>query len=151
MVRRPRTNILLLICVLLGWASAPKPAPAAPEQLAPPLDAAPFGLNTHLATRYPDALTMNIPADAVAQSGAGWAREDIHWYRVQPAPGVWDWSFTDAAMRALLQRGINIVAVLGHPPGWATPYSGDDSDSFSFYAPDPDQFTAFAYAVVQRY
>jgi hypothetical protein len=150
-VPRPRTNILLLLCVLLAWASAPKPAPAAPEHSAAALDAAPFGLNTHLASRYPDPLTMNIPADLVAQSGAGWAREDIHWYRVEPSPGNWDWSFTDAAMRALIQRGINVVGVLGHPPGWATPYSGDDSNGFSFYAPDPDQFAAYAYAVVQRY
>jgi hypothetical protein len=137
--------------VLLAWASAPKPAPAAPEHRAAPLDAAPFGLNTHLASRYPDPLTMNIPADLVAQSGAGWAREDIHWYRVEPVPGSWDWSFTDAAMRALIQRRINIVGVLGHPPGWATPFNGDDSDGFSFYAPDPNQFAAYAYAVVQRY
>jgi hypothetical protein len=150
-VRRHRTHILLLLCVLLGWAGAPKLAPAAPEHLAAPLDAAAFGLNTHLATRYPDPLTMNVPADMVAQSGAGWAREDIHWYRVEPWPGHYDWRFTDAAMGALIQRRINVVAVLGHPPGWATPFSGDDSDNFSFYAPDPDQFAAYAYAVAHRY
>jgi hypothetical protein len=137
---------------LLGWAvGAPKPAPAAPEEQVATLDAAPFGLNTHLSSRYPDLLTMNTPADAVAQSGAGWAREDIHWYRVEPWLGNFDWSYTDAAMRALIQRKINIVGVLGHPPGWATPYGGDDANSFSFYAPDPDYFAAYAAAVVGRY
>ncbi|MEP7190440.1 MAG: glycosyl hydrolase, partial [Roseiflexaceae bacterium] len=77
--------------------------------------------------------------------------EDIHWYRVEPWLGNYDWSYTDAAMRALLQRGINVVGVLGHPPGWATPYSGDDANGFSFYPPDPDRFAAYAYAVVNRY
>ena len=136
---------------MAGLLAAPKPAPAAPEEQVAPLDAAPFGLNTHLASRYPDLLTMNTPADAVAQSGAGWAREDIHWYRVEPWLGNYDWSFTDAAMRALIQRGINVVGVLGHPPGWATPYSGDDANGFSFYPPDPDRFAAYASAVVSRY
>jgi len=51
----------------------------------------------------------------------------------------------------LVQRGINVVGVLGHPPGWATPYSGDDANGFSFYPPDPDRFAAYAYAVVSRY
>ncbi|MDQ2998788.1 MAG: glycosyl hydrolase [Chloroflexota bacterium] len=141
-----------MLCALPGWAvAAPKPAPAAPEEQVVALDAAPFGLNTHLASRYPDLLTMHTPADAVAQSGAGWAREDIHWYRIEPWLGNYDWSYTDAAMRALLQRGVNVVGVLGHPPGWATPYSGDDANGFSFYPPDPDRFAAYAYAVVSRY
>ncbi|MEO7912076.1 MAG: hypothetical protein ABIV47_20725, partial [Roseiflexaceae bacterium] len=88
-----RIHILLLLCALFGWiAGAPKPAPAAPEEQVVPLDAAPFGLNTHLASRYPDLLTMSTAADAVAQSGAGWAREDIHWYRVEPWLGNYDWS-----------------------------------------------------------
>jgi len=150
-VGRRRTHILIIICALLTWAAAPRQLPAAPARALAPLASAPFGLNTHLATRYPDPNSMDIPAAAIAQSGATWAREDIHWWRIQRSPDSWDWSYTDAAMRALLQRGINVVGVLGHPPGWATPYSGDDRESFSFYAPDPDQFAAFAYAVVSRY
>lgn len=137
--------------MLLAWAAAPRPAPAAPERSVAPLSSGPFGLNTHLSTRYPDPNSMAVPADIVAQSGVTWAREDIHWYRIQRSPDTWDWSYTDAAIRALLQRGINVVGVLGHPPGWATPYAGDTSFDISFYAPDPEAFAAFAYAVVQRY
>ena len=130
--------------LLLTTAVAPRLAPAAPARPVPPLDAAPFGLNTHLATRYPDLGSMSRAADVVARSGAGWAREDIHWYRIQPDPATWDWSFTDQAMRELLARNIKIVGVLGHPPGWATPYSGDAPADVSFYAPDPQRFAAFA-------
>jgi hypothetical protein len=137
--------------LLLSAVLAPRPAPAAPERLVPPLDDAPFGLNTHIATRYPDRASMSVPADIVAQSGAGWVREDIHWFRVQPDPTTWDWSYTDQAVRELLARNIKIVAVLGHPPGWATPYAGDTPAEFSFYAPEPRQFAAFASAAAQRY
>jgi hypothetical protein len=137
--------------LLLSAVLAPRPAPAAPDRPVPPLGDAPFGLNTHIATRYPDLASMNVPADVVAQSGAGWVREDIHWFRIQPNPSTWDWSYTDQAIRELLARNVKIVAVLGHPPGWATPFSGDDPADFSFYAPDPRQFAAFAGAVAQRY
>lgn len=150
-MRHPRINILLIVCVLLAWVAAPRPAPAASEGLPTRLADAPFGLNTHLATRYPDPQSMNIPADLVAQSGATWAREDIQWWRIQPTPDTWDWTFTDAAFRALIQRGINIVGVLGHPPGWATPDPADAPSGISFSAPDPNQFAAFSAAVVKRY
>jgi hypothetical protein len=152
-VFRHRSSIkLLFFCaLLLSVALAPRSTPAAPERIVPPLGPAPFGLNTHIATRYPDLASMNIPADIVAQSGAGWVREDIHWYRIQPDAATWDWSYTDQAMRELLARNITVVGVLGHPPGWATPYAGDDPAGFSFYPPDPRQFAAFAAEVAQRY
>jgi hypothetical protein len=149
--RRRSTKLLILCALLLSVAQAPRTVPAAPERRVPPLDAAPFGLNTHLATRYPDLASMGVPAEVVAQSGAGWAREDIHWYRIQPNSQTWDWSFTDAAVRELLAHDIKIVGVLGHPPGWATPHSGDPVAGVSFYAPDPQRFADFAGAVAQRY
>jgi polysaccharide biosynthesis protein PslG len=149
--RRPPLKLWILCALLLPAVLAPRPAPAAPERLVPPLDAAPFGLNTHIATRYPDLASMNVPADIVAQSRAGWVREDIHWFRVQPDSATWDWSYTDQAIRELLARNIKIVAVLGHPPGWATPYPDDAPAGFSFYAPDPRRYAAFAGAVAQRY
>jgi hypothetical protein len=150
----PALSAILLAAVLLGVLAAPAARGTAdpPAQSVPaPLDAAPFGVNSHLATRYWDLETVHVPAEIVAQSGAGWAREDIHWFRIQPAPGVWDWSFTDAALRELIRREIQVVAVIGHPPGWATPFGSDAPAAHSFYAPDPQQFAAFAQAVVRRY
>lgn len=146
------TTILIAISLLSIWLAAlPQPAPAAPEVPVRPLDQAPFGINTHLATRYWDRETMHIPAEIVAQAGAGWAREDIHWFRIQPTPGTWDWSYTDAALRELIRREIKIVGVIGHPPGWATPDPSDPPSGVSFHAPDPQQFAQFAEAVVRRY
>lgn len=150
MPQRP-TNILLIILILIGWVVAPRPAPADAEPLPTQLAEAPFGLNTHLASRYTSIEQMNIPADLVAQAGASWAREDIQWSRVQPTPDTWDWNYTDAAFRALIQRDIKIVAVLGHPPGWATPDPNDNPNDVSFSAPDSAAFAAFAAAAAQRY
>lgn len=144
--------ILLTICILAaGLLAAPVPAPAATDDIVPPLDGAPFGVNTHLATRYFDPQTVDVPAELVARSGAGWAREDFHWFRIQPDANAWDWTYTDAAVRELVRREIQIVGVLGHPPGWATPYAGDAPAAVSFYAPDEQRFAAFAEAVVRRY
>lgn len=145
------THILLIAGMLLAWATTPRSAPAAAERLPAPLADAPFGLNTHLASRYTELASMAVPAELVAQSGASWAREDIQWWRVQPSPDTWDWSFTDAAFRALIERGVRIVAVLGHPPSWATASPADDADPLSFAAPDPARWAAFAAAAAQRY
>jgi hypothetical protein len=154
-----QSKYLAALCCAILFAAllTPQLAPAATHpQLAsapPPidLDDAPFGLNTHLATRHPDVQTMDVPAELIKQAGVGWAREDIHWWRVQPTPDVWDWSHTDAAFRALIQRDVEIVAVLGHPPGWSTRYTNDTSYDISFYPPEPQQFAVFAREAVKRY
>lgn len=154
-MRHHRPLFLLAVCALLvGLAPMPRPTPvalAAVESPPAPLDAAPLGLNTHLATRYPRLDDMGRVADVIAQSGAGWVREDLHWWRIQPDPNTWDWSFSDQAMRELIRRKINIVGVLGHPPGWATPFPGDDPAGISFYPPNYRRFAVFARAVAQRY
>lgn len=111
-----------------------------------------FGINAHLATRYPDPSTMDVPGAILQELGVSWVREDFHWYRIEPQPGQWDWLFNDAAVRELTYRRINILGVIGGPsPPWATPYAGDDPQLASFYAPDIDAFVVFATAVVERY
>ena len=145
------TTIIALSTIALPLGPSAVPLIYAAEPPITALDSAPFGINTHLATRYTNPAGMDVPAEIVAQSGAGWAREDVHWWRVEPRDGEWDWTFTDAAFRALLQRGIKIVGVLGHPPGWATPYPSDAPNNVSFYAPDQQRFVEYARAVVKRY
>ncbi|MEM8530401.1 MAG: glycosyl hydrolase [Chloroflexota bacterium] len=154
---RPITLLVLVLACLLFVSLVPVQVPAAPEPISASrpevvtLDDAPFGLNTHLATRHPNLETMHEPAERVAQTGIGWAREDIHWWRIQPTSDTWDWSFTDRAIQELLLRDIEIVGVLGHPPGWATTYTNDDPSEHSFYAPDQALFVEYATAVVARY
>ncbi len=150
----PRRSLLLFVMLLLVLTASelithPLPIPTAYS--AGPVGPAAFGLNSHLATRYPDPTTMDDLADLVVELGVSWVREDFHWHRVQPAPDVWDWTFTDAAMRALLQRDIKILGVLGPSVGWATPYPHDNPHDVSYYAPDHDLFLDYVRAVVTRY
>jgi hypothetical protein len=144
---------ILLALLVLTAATAPdalpRLAPVTPP--GPPINPPSFGLNSHLATRYPDPSSMDVPAALVSELGVTWVREDLHWHRVQPRPDVWDWTFTDAALRALLSRGINVLGVLGPSVGWATPYRNDVPNDVSYYAPDPDAFVNYARGVVTRY
>lgn len=144
---------LLLLTTLLGATYRPLPTAeaigplAAREPVGPPS----FGLNSHLATRYPDPSSMDVPAELVRELGVTWVREDFHWHRVQPRPDVWDWTFTDAAMRALLSRDIQVLGVLGPSVGWATANPNDPANDVSYYAPNEDTFVAYASGVVSRY
>ena len=151
----PRIGLLsaILILLLLTGATAPQPVAMLPAALPSngPVGPPSFGLNSHLATRYPDPSTMDIPATLVQELGVTWVREDLHWHRIQPRPEVWDWTFTDAALRALLSRGINVLGVLGPSVGWATPFSADPPNDVSYYAPDPDAYVAYVRGVVTRY
>src|SRR5262245_38564383 len=150
----PRTIIYLLLVVSVLYfppqsAATSAMAIAMPEPA--PVGLPSFGLNSHLITRYPDPSSMNVPAQAVADLKVEWVREDFHWHRIQPTSLGYDWTFTDAAMRALLQRGIKVLGVLGPSVGWATPYQGDPDNDVSYYPPNPDDFAAYARAVVLRY
>lgn len=110
-----------------------------------------FGVNSHIASRYNNYHVMHWPADVIASSGAGWVREDFHWFWIEPQRGQFQWEYYDRMVDLFTARGTNIIGVLGHPPGWATPEPGDDPSDISFYAPDPQLFAEFAVAVVQRY
>jgi hypothetical protein len=149
---------LILVASLLVSSGLAFPPPVAVDAAMPAHDedkppAPPsFGVNAHLATRYPDPSSMHIPGGVLDDLGVEWVREDFHWYRVQPQRDVWDWHFNDAAVRELVQRDINILGVIGGPSApWATPFRGDSTEYASFYAPDTDAFVAFARGVVKRY
>ncbi len=148
-------SIVAMTSLLLALLPAVAPldfSPVVKETPHTTLRDSPFGVNSHLATRYWDPASMHVPADIVARLGVGWVREDIHWFRTQPSPDApYDWTFTDEAVRALSRRGVKILGVIGHPPGWATPFPHDIPHGVSFYAPDPQRFATFAAAVAQRY
>lgn len=143
--------LLPLLLLLVSSTGLSQPAPPGPTRPPGPVGPPSFGLNTHLATRYPDPASMHEAAAIVEELGVSWVREDLHWHRVQRLPDAWDWTFTDAALRELLNRDIQVVGVLGPSVGWATPYPGDTRTDVSFHPPDPAAFAAYAGAVVRRY
>lgn len=136
--------LLFPLTLLFSTPAATASPPVAPRDTV-------FGINSHLASRYPNYQTLSQPAGVLADTGAGWAREDFQWHRIEPQPGRFDWGFTDRVVELLTARGINIVGVLGPSVGWATPFAGDKSSNVSFYPPDPQRYAAFAQAVVAHY
>lgn len=146
-------NILILLLVSSGAAlPTPEPLHQNISRQQSPLGEPSFGVNAHLATRYPDGATMDIPGSILTELGVSWVREDFHWYRIQPQADVWEWGFNDRAVRELIKRNINVLGVIGGPSApWATPYPRDHDQYASFYAPDTDAFVRYAQAVVTRY
>ena len=52
--------------------------------------------------------------DLVASLGVRSMRYGVPWYRVNPAPGGWDWSWTDRVFEHLDRRGIAPIVDLVH-------------------------------------
>jgi beta-glucosidase/6-phospho-beta-glucosidase/beta-galactosidase len=52
--------------------------------------------------------------DLAASTGAAMIRYGIPWYRVNPTPEEWDWSWTDRALEHLLSLGLTPIVDLMH-------------------------------------
>ena len=139
-------RFLIVLGLLIVLLAGPTAAPSRSAPAAAGLNSA-FGLNTNIASRHPVYETLQAPADVVASLGAGWAREDFQFSRIEPEPGTFDWNWHDRMVDLLNARGIQIIGLLNAPsPGWATGQSGN-----SFFPPDPQKFAEFAQAVVAHY
>jgi len=141
-----RQRPLLLLLLLLAACLAP---PAAPVRTAQPITAATsaLGVNSNIASRYPTYETLRVPVAAVGELGAGWAREDFQFSRIQPEPGRFDWNWHDRVVDDLVARGVEVIGILNGPsPGWA---SGQNRAAFA--PPDPAAFARFAQLAAERY
>lgn len=77
--------------------------------------------------------------------GAQLLRWGIPWHRVNPAEGVWDWAWVDAAMARFAELGLEPVVDLLH---YGTPLWLEEQ----FAHPDfPRHFAEYAARVAQRY
>ena len=97
-----RRKTLLVLSVLvaalyLSTSIAQSSPLAAPGQSA-------FGINSHIATRYPDESTLDIPAQLLAQAEVGWVREDFQMSWLEPQRDTFDWRFHDTAVEQLAVR-----------------------------------------------
>ncbi|MGZ0069635.1 family 1 glycosylhydrolase [Microbacterium arborescens] len=80
-----------------------------------------------------------------AESGATMLRWGVPWYRVNPAPGVWEWAWLDRAVAAMEARGIELIADLVH---YGTPLWLEGEFANPGYAP---AVADYARAVARRY
>ncbi|NJO81915.1 MAG: family 1 glycosylhydrolase [Blastochloris sp.] len=84
--------------------------------------------------------------DVARDLGARAIRWGIPWYRVEPQPGVFDWSWTDQVIPYIVEElGLELILDLMHygTPSWL---------AGSFIDPDyPQAVAAYARAVAERY
>jgi hypothetical protein len=133
--RTYRAVLLLLAAVLLGsMHDAPPPATAQPGASA-------FGINSHLGSRHGDLAQLDTAFSILAQSEAGWVREEFQWGLIDPnRSGEYDprrWDLTDAVVAQQSAQGVNIIGLFNDAPGHAPP--------------DIDGFVRFVRDVVRRY
>jgi hypothetical protein len=60
-------------------------------------------------------------AEEIRGLGAGWARVDLKWKQVMPAPGVYDWSLFDNEVRVAQAHGLHLLPILDYAPSWTQP------------------------------
>jgi hypothetical protein len=100
--------------------------------------------------------------NAVAD-GAGIVRVNVLWSSVAPAqppagfvasdpatPG-YSWLSTDAAVRALADRGLGVLLNISSAPTWAEGPGQPPDVTPNTWRPDPQQFAQFAEAAARRY
>jgi hypothetical protein len=144
-VRRDRARLArderLVSSTQARLATVERPATQAPTQsadVAAASSAEPFvkGVDTNLQGWGPEA-TPQI-ASEMRTLGVDWAREDLEWSKVEPRPGVFDWSSFDQTVSAAQANGITILPIVGYAPSWASPT-------------DAGAYAAFVKAAVERY
>jgi beta-glucosidase len=80
-----------------------------------------------------------------AESGARYVRWGIPWYRVNPADGVWDWSWLDQVVDRFDELGLVAIVDLMH---YGTPLWLDNQFANARY---PDAVSEYARRVAERY
>lgn len=87
--------------------------------------------------------------DEIQSADVRWVRFDVSWNRVEPRPGVRDWSAVDRVVDAARARGLQVLATIGYTPPWARVRGCPAGPSC---APrDVGELAGFAAAVVARY
>jgi hypothetical protein len=65
-------------------------------------------------------VNANFEQNLALNAHLGWSRIDILWSQVNPQPGVWDFTLTDAGVNNAVGWGQQILAILHHVPAWLT-------------------------------
>lgn len=108
-----------------------------------PLAGSPAGLDEFALTRHYDYWRDDLAL--AASIGATSIRYGFPWYRINPAPGQWDWRWTDEVVAEANRLGLGLIVDLVHygTPTWL---AGSFTDPAY-----PEAVAEYAAAVAQRY
>ena len=80
-----------------------------------------------------------------AEAGARFVRWGVPWYRIQPEPGRWDWSWLDRVVARFAELGLRPIVDLMH---YGTPLWLDGQFDAASY---PDRVAEYSVRVAERY
>jgi hypothetical protein len=89
--------------------------------------------------------TLEQRLDRLERLGVDVVRFNLHWNRIEPVKGQYDWEDSDLVLEGLRGRGIPAVVGIVGSPSWA---NGDRGPNF---APGASSFAGFARAAASRY
>lgn len=102
----------------------------------------PFGLHgpqySHwLAERKPHVWREgDVRLTVLADTGAGWARQDFWWSLVEPTPGEFQWDDFDRAIDSYVQHNVKPLVILCYGSAWshgAAPTTDEERAAFANY------------------
>jgi hypothetical protein len=107
-----------------------------------------IGINSDLIGYSESTIAQQLAA--IRAGGVSWVREDFPWDRIEPSPGVWNWSLPDTLMTAAAQNGFSVLAPFDYSAPWA---SSDPTGGGNQYYPLKEfaDYATFARAVTARY
>jgi polysaccharide biosynthesis protein PslG len=96
------------------------------------------------------AAQLGAELDAQAATGVGTLREHLHWDRIERAPGVFDFTDSDALVAAAGARGMTLLPVLIDTPQFHSTRPAGVTTS-GWPPRDPTTMRRFAYELARRY
>lgn len=121
-------------------APAPKPSSLLPF----------LGINISLAQAEPAARQAALAR--LQNSGFGWVRQRFDWRQLEPSPGRYNWTGSDALLHDIHAAGLIPVVVLDGSPVWArAPQDQPPTDNPLAPPADFHHFARFAAAFATRY
>jgi hypothetical protein len=101
------------------------------------------GLNADV-SGWGGASTADRLNQVISSTGAKWLREEFDWAKIEPQPGVFDFSYYDHFMLEAAQRGERILALLYETPSWA-------GAAYNTIPAHPAAFAGYVAALIGRY
>ena len=154
MLGRVRTSTALLACLLAGLAAAAPGVAGAPrnQPLVTAITDAEYG---DMDYRVGYARTRAAGATAI-RFYQGWnliapASKPANFNAADPADPAYNWAGLDSKVVNAVAAGLEPILSFSHAPGWAQTLAVEDGRLDGNYAPDPNEFGAFATAVAARY
>ncbi|MEN6479795.1 MAG: NBR1-Ig-like domain-containing protein [Anaerolineales bacterium] len=100
-----------------------------------------YGIQAHLDGNIEQILS------SINGLGFGWVKQQVEWFRYNPAPGQYDWGHLDQIVDAANAHGVNVLFSVVKAPSWARPAGDTDQGPPS----DPATYATFMREMAARY